>query len=374
MTASPHNCRRTKGPEMQSRQVARRRVLFVISQLSYGGSEKQLALLAEGLRDTFDVGVLSLSNLIEPFGENLRAAGIAVRTPSSGHRLLRMCWAAREVWQDRSDVVVFFAIRNVAALLIGLCTRAKIIYTERSLGVWKSSLYRAIDRVLYLRCSLLVANSQATRSFIEANHPGQKGRVKVVYNGVAVPASRPVSLRGQAETVFCLVAGIRPWKGHAFLVEAVDMLAREGLQFRVILVGDGPEKPRIEEMVRSKGIERFFDFAGWQRDPGAFFDEAHVSLNVSSHESLSNAIMEGMARGCPSIVSRVGGNTELVEDGVDGLVVDYGDAAQLACAMRRLSGDRGLQRRLGERARQKMANGYSVESMIRQMGDMINGV
>jgi len=174
-----------------------------------------------------------------------------------------------------------------------------LIVTERSVGVWKSKAYLAMDRLLYARSSAVIANSHATRYFVEHHFPASRAKVSVIYNGVEDLAGPAGLANQQDEFVFVMVAGLRPWKGHPFLIDAVERLIRRREGFRVRLVGDGPERSRIEELVVAKGLREIIGFYGWKEDPLPLLSAAHVSLNLSSHESLSNSVMEGMVLGKP---------------------------------------------------------------------------
>ena len=344
-------------------------VLFVIGQLCFGGSEKQVMLTARGLKDRYDVQVVSLSPLIDPFGLRLLEAGVTVLHPPTNGRFSRLIWVLRTLMGRRYDVIFFYSLRNFVALLVILITRGRVVYTERSLGVWKSRRYLKMDGLVYRFCRVILTNARATAAFVAERFPSHARKLRTIPNGIEMPPYVPPPSEGTL--TFCMVAGFRPWKGHGFLLDAVARLAAEGMDFRVVLLGDGPTRAAIETLVRAKGLSDRVRFAGWEPHPEKHYAAADANLILSSHESLSNSVMEGMAHGRASIVTRVGGNIELVDPGREGWVVDYGDTDGLAGAMRECIADRGLCRERGLAARAKMESGFSVPALIDRTAALI---
>lgn len=352
-----------------------KRVLFVIGQLTYGGSERQLFLTARGLQARFGVEVLCTSSATEPFGPRLQACGIPVASSPPGAKWRRFVWLIGYLRTCGAfNAIVFFSTHNIVALPIVLFKRGKKVFTERSLGTWKSPRYLFVDRLLYLFVDCILANSEATTDFVRTRFPRHATKLSVIPNGIEVPAESAVARSSRGETVFCLAAGFRPWKGHELLLEAVRILASENVGFHVILVGDGPLRESFERRILAEGLGDRFTFTGWQGDPGAYLSASDVVLNVSSHESLSNSLMEGMACGRPCIATRVGGNPELVEDGKTGLLIDSGAPDALANAMLTLIRDPDTGREWGKQGREKISEKFSVDSMVKRIGDLIDGL
>ncbi|MHA7836088.1 MAG: glycosyltransferase [bacterium] len=125
-------------------------------------------------------------------------------------------------------------------------------------------------------------------------------------------------------------------KGHPVLLEAVERLRDEGLDFEIVLVGDGELRPLIEDLVRSRELEGFVRLVGWMDGQGvreALVDSRGLLL-PSFGEGLPVVIMEAFALARPVIATRIAGISELVEDGRNGWVVNAGNVEQLTAAMR----------------------------------------
>jgi glycosyltransferase involved in cell wall biosynthesis len=135
----------------------------------------------------------------------------------------------------------------------------------------------------------------------------------------------------------------------------------------LLLLGDGPERPSLEQGARDRGLEDRVRFLG----PGSrddvlrLFAAADAALLTSAWENMPHTVLEALAVGTPVIATRVGGVPEVVRDGENGLLVDAGDAAGLAAAVRRLAAEPGLRERLAERAAPSVAGLSEVATLDR---------
>ncbi len=160
-------------------------------------------------------------------------------------------------------------------------------------------------------------------------------------------------------------------KNHGLLLAAFARLSLPGAQ--LLLVGDGPERERLEAQAVALGIAERVIFAGQQADPQPFYDQMDVFCLSSDTEGTPLTLLEAGARGIASVVTNVGGCAEVVAHGVTGLVVPKGDAEALAAALERLCGDAELRRSMGNAARQRVAAEYSVEAMVDGYEDVLRG-
>lgn len=191
-------------------------------------------------------------------------------------------------------------------------------------------------------------------------------RIRVVRNAVADPTAEidedRAMLRarlgiGPDEKVVLVVARLTPWKGIDTVMRALDRLAvAGGPAARLVVVGDGPDRPRLEWLaaVLSGAAVRFVGEQS-RREVGRWMRAADLLALCSGYEGLSHVLLEAMAAGLPVLASDVGGNRALVQDGHDGLLVPYGDVAATARALGALLADAALTARLGAAARRGAA-------------------
>ncbi|MFO0969283.1 MAG: glycosyltransferase [Gemmataceae bacterium] len=194
-------------------------------------------------------------------------------------------------------------------------------------------------------------------------------KVSVVYNA---PASRPAKeIARSAPTVatfdgttLITVCRLVPWKG----VDALIRIVAATPKTRLLIVGDGALRAKLEELAASSGVSDRVLFLG--QVPGAevrpLLEQADVFVLNSTYEGLPHVVLEAMEAGIPVVASDAGGTSEVVQHEITGLLVPVGDDAALAHALSRLRGDAALARRLVAGARLRLETHLSHDAMIRQ--------
>ena len=213
------------------------------------------------------------------------------------------------------------------------------------------------------------AISRFNRDYLERLYPELEGRVRVIHVGIdpAVYRRLPPPPAG-IPTILC-VASLRPYKGHAVLLEAFRLLREREVPFRCELVGDGPLRPELERRIAELGLQDAVKLAGAlpqnqvarRLGQSSIFVLPSVVAPDGQMEGIPVALMEAMAAGRPVVASDLSGIPELVQDGVSGLLVPPGDAAGIAAAVRRLIDEPGLGRELGERGREKVEREFRLD-------------
>lgn len=183
------------------------------------------------------------------------------------------------------------------------------------------------------------------------------GKIEVIANGVDPARFAPAYGTECAVPVIGFVGTLKPWHGLDVLVEAAAHLRRQGLEFSLLLVGDGPERAALEAALAAHGLAAITELTG-AVDP----DEipallARMDIAVAPYPDLAGfyfsplKVMEYMAAGRAVVASRIGDIDGLVTDGVTGLLCSPGDPAALADRLATLLGDPGARSRLGRAAR-----------------------
>ena len=162
-----------------------------------------------------------------------------------------------------------------------------------------------------------------------------------------------------------IVATLRSWKGHRYLLEALSKLPGD---VGLVIVGDGPQRQNIESRIRELGISGRVWLAGNQRDVLPWLQALDVfALPSYANEGVPQALAQAMLCGLPCVTTAAGGIGEVAWDLETALIVRKEDAAELKRALERLLGDRGLCARLGTAAREHCVAHCSVQAMLDQM-------
>jgi len=216
----------------------------------------------------------------------------------------------------------------------------------------------------------LVTVSSMMKKRLEEFGSFNKDSLRVILNGVDLDrfgAPQPEGIReqlgiGRSDFVLTCVGRLVELKGHDILIEAFAQLSHSR-PLRLLIIGDGPEKKRHEELVARKGLGKNVLFLGQREDIPALLGASECFALASRTEGLSCSIVEAMAAGLPIVATDVGGNPELVQDGLSGYLVPYGDSASLACRLQRLIDDETKRKMFGARSLE-IAGKYSLDKMV----------
>lgn len=234
----------------------------------------------------------------------------------------------------------------------------------------------AVGLPLLRRLRRVVAISGETEAELLA-HGFPADRIARIGNGVDpirfAPAPDPEAARRQAglgpETVLFL-GRLDAQKGLDVALHAWARVTARRPGARLVLAGDGAARVALEDQARALGLSETVRFLGTRSDPETLLRGSQIFLLPSRSEGMSNALLEAMATGLPCVASRIGGNRDLVEHGITGLLTPPGDAAALAEALAALLEDAPLRQRLGTAARAAIIERYAMDRVIRQYRDL----
>jgi glycosyltransferase involved in cell wall biosynthesis len=303
------------------------RLGLIIGQLTAGGAEGQLWLLCRGLdRAAISPIVYCLSDQIEPYGPLITSAGVPLRI-ISGRRLARLQKLRRWLDADRIDVVhAWLFIANAYAWAANrgggrpLLTSARNCKRQGRVLDW-------LNRRAFAASHAIVTNSLQVAEYIEREYGAPRRRIRIIPNGIDTERFHPRDGEA-AEVAGPIVAAGRlvEQKNHALFLRAAAGLARLVPQAQFVIAGDGPLRSALEEQARQLGIADRVRFAGERRDIDTLLRAGSILWLTSRWEGMPNIVLEAMASGLPVITTDVGGVRELIRSGVDGFVVQEGDA------------------------------------------------
>lgn len=205
--------------------------------------------------------------------------------------------------------------------------------------------------------------------------PEDWDKLNVVHCGVGteryVPGKCPTSNDSGAIRLLN-VARLSPVKAHAVLLEAVAELKMNECDVLCTIIGDGPERSRLESLCRELGIQDCVRFTGLVDQDAIqhFYDEADIFVLPSFAEGLPVVLMEAMAKGLPVVASRIMGIPELVQHGVHGLLVPPGRVGPLAEAIAMVARDLHLCGEMGAKGREKVCREFDVSQAAKQLSEL----
>lgn len=247
---------------------------------------------------------------------------------------------------------------KLGAPAAGLAGVTAVVY-RRGLAVpVKNSL---LNRWLYGRCiTHFLANSETTARllFKHLAVPNAAEKTHTIYNGIDREHFRDpeaVSHRIQGDKIVIGSAGrLEVQKGHDQLVAAASRLNASGLDFEMVIAGEGSQRQALADQIQSAGLNGKVHLVGFVEDMVGFMRRIDIFAFPSSWEGFGYAAAEAMAAGLPVVAFDVSSNWEVIENGVSGLLVPPADTEALAGAILRLVEDPGLRSRMGRLGRARV--------------------
>lgn len=356
-------------------------IAHILHRLDRAGAEVLAAGLARSLRDDYQSVFFCLDGL-GPLAEELRGEGFVVasfdRRPGidrSVAKRMRTAIAEHGVsLLHGHQYTPFFYASLARGLSPGARRKLPLIFTEhgRHYPDHRSAKRVLANKLLLARHDAVTAVGGFVRQALIDNEGIAASRIEVIHNGIA-PGTGPTadaSERARTELgldasapVIMQVARFHSVKDHATAVRAFAAVHAAMPDARLVLVGDGPGRPGIEQSVAALGLTEAVVFTGVRADVRALLPGADVFLLSSLSEGISVTLLEAMDAGLPIVATAVGGNGEVVADGQTGLLAPRGDFAVLGRHLRALLTDRDRARAYGQAGRRRLLDRFSQQQM-----------
>jgi len=340
--------------------------------------------------------VLSLAAWQQQQGESSRiiclfeAGALAARAREQGIELQvigkrtgldwRALWALRRALRAAGADVLHThnAVAHYHAVLASVGQgMGRIVNTRHGMGVPGGGRVESLYRLAMAGTDAVAFVSRAGRAhFVQGAGIVPAGKAHVIPNGIVldtVHARRDearqalLATLGRPSDTLLLgsVGRLHAVKGHATLLQALQQLRQAGMAVELVLVGEGATRQALLAQAQVLGIAEQVHFLGQRADVGALLAAFDVFVLPSLSEGYSLALVEAAAAALPLVATRVGGNADIVQDGVNGLLVESQDVAALTAALRQLLGDAGLRARMGQAGRAWALAHGSIDAMGR---------
>ncbi|MFN8525923.1 MAG: glycosyltransferase [Chloroflexota bacterium] len=358
------------------------RVMYFTDSEGYGGAERALLILLEGLdRERWSPSLVchdspGLARVVDA------ARSLDVRVLLVPPMPLGLRGAARlpSLWRvlGRERPSVFHAhltwpLGCKQALLGAIAARIPAVFATLQLFVdapytrWTGVQQRWIARGL---TRYIVVSAEVARR-VHAAFGIDPGRLAVVHNAVPIlersdnataAARTPFPENGNRPVVFT-AARLDPQKGLDYLIGAAALVP----EAMFLVAGDGPERGRLDALVQDRGLSGRVKLLGHRDDVPDLLARCDVFVLPSLYEGLPLSVLEAMAAARPVVATAVGGTDEAVADGETGLLVPARDSEALASGIRRILGAPALARRLAAAGRERVEREFSATAMVAQV-------
>ncbi len=358
----------------------RLKVLQLMVTLSVGGAEELVAAFVKGLNpERFSVQAATIGPP-GPIGEELTRAGypvISLGLDIKHTSTLKVALTVRRLLKElKPDILhthlyhpnLFGRLAAWGLGLPGVVAEVHNSYTAVKLHrrLWN----RLLSRVSHC----VVAVSPQVMEDVGRYDRVPPGKLRLLPNGIDlaalnVPCSREEAKDRLGVTGFCIgaVGRLEEQKGHTYLLDAAHRLQGEIPDLTVLLAAEGRQEAALKQQARDLGIQEMVRFLGTRRDMPWIFRAMDLYVQPSLWEGLSLALLQAMGAGLPVAASRVSGSQEVIEEGVNGLLVTPADAPALAASILDLYHQPQTRELLGDAARRTVEQKYSQDLMLRRL-------
>ena len=361
-------------------------------------------LLPELVARGHQVTVITYGDVKEEYEYPYRVVRVSRQQPIP----LRLAKFTSEVWRrGRECDLLFVNDYGLPAALANLCLRKPVVMKVVGDFAWEYAVrHRLIPaneniddfqraqhglvveflkrlQRWYVSCARAVIVPSRYFRGIVAGWGVPEEKLRVIYNAVDLAPYQSLPSREEAQAqlglsgrVVLTVARLAPWKGVDRLIAALPTWREAAPGTNLVVIGDGPERANLERLAREVGVMEAVTFVGQvahERMP-LYLRAADVFVLYSGYEGLPHVVLEAMAAGVPVVASHKGGIPEVAEDGVTGLLVEWGNETALADAVRRVLGDEALARRLGGSGREKVERDFGWGALVEKTVSLLQQV
>jgi len=372
------------------------KVLRVIARLNVGGPALHVAYLTAGLAErgydtTLVAGTIARGEESMAFVAD--AHNVHIETLSELHReispirdLRAILRLARLIRRERPAILHTHtakagAVGRIAALLAGDARPPIVVHTFHGhvlrgyFGRTMTFGFRTLERWLARTTTSLVAVSPEVRDDLVALRVAPASKFTVVRLGIDLAhriasdgaqrreTRRQMGLRDDAFVVGW-VGRMTAVKNTDSLVRALQALVDLGVDARLLLVGDGPDRDHLERYAHELGVMKRCLFLGYQEDVARFYDAIDALVLPSVNEGTPVSVIEALAAERPAVATRVGGTPDIIRDGIDGFLVDPADPGELAERLAELARDATRRAAMGAAGRARVLERYAVSRLI----------
>ncbi|MGQ1889399.1 glycosyltransferase [Thermophagus sp. OGC60D27] len=339
-------------------------ILFICSAKTWGGNEKWVSMAMQGLQDKHNVYFLGKTRaLYDKFGKDLPAFWAPFRSVFD----LKTKEIISQIISER-NIDIIISTKKKEYFLAGLVAKSSGtkhiirlgITRKMSLPFWHRLVYKSLNNGIIVN-AVRIKEGLSQYPWMR-NHP-----IEVIYNGIPKVNHNDERMGDDGFFTIVTTGMLTRRKGHHILIEGLSLLPTDKLKnLQVHILGIGAYESSLKKIVQERGLEDIVSFHGFS-DPTCWLKRAKLFCLLSANEGISNALIEAMSHGVPSLTTCAGGAAEVIQDGENGFLVERTAAevaGKLQCIMDMPENEL---REIGKRGKCRVQSMFSMETMVSEM-------
>lgn len=353
-----------------------------------GGAELQMFLLAKFLNKENFTPILACSNYqaLDKWCENFKREGIQIirLDVKSKHDPRHLKLLKQIIQQEKIDILhahIWNPASGRYAYMAAKSTKIPLITTEHD--PFKLSAIKDLFKKYQLKTvSKIITVSQENAKTLKSLYPNQANKIQTIHNGIDTTWWQSQLLRFTdgdyqeiKEKIFharlntliiTCIAELHERKGQKYLIQAIAEITNQFPNTKLVLVGDGPDKENLYDLVKKMDLQRHVTFTGKSKEIPAILKASDIFVLPSRREAFGLVNLEAMMIPLPIVASNVGGIPEVVEDGKTGILVKPENHTELAKALKILIENEKIREGLAEAGKKRVMENFSAKKMAQE--------
>lgn len=362
-------------------------ILYIITDLNIGGTEKMLFETVKGLnKDRFSPYVVGLKKW-GMYADNIKQEKI----PVIALDMFKFGKLFAPVMLIKSIIKIISIIKkenvkilhtflfqaNMVGRIASIFTKVPAVISSVRVMEKQKNWQLYFDKLTSGMCDRLIVNSDALKKFLTEKGVYSEDKISVIYNGIDTEAVPKVNRQLKLKELGCdsgdILIGtagrLHEQKGVRYLIEAAGIIygsLKSNKAIKFIIIGDGPQMNDLRNKAEKSGLKEKVIFTGWRTDALEIISVLDIFVLPSLWEGTPNAVLEAMLCAKPVIMTSVGAADELITDGKDGILVPPRDSARIAREINGLLDDKQRAIKMGENSREKVKRLFDIKEMVRK--------
>ena len=351
-----------------------KRIVFFCGTMSNGGAERVISILSNYLvKKDYSVEILQYyeAECNYVLEESIKKTCVVSETGST-HFFRNSLFIRKHIKENADVLISFMTVYNIVALFCSLGLQNKTIVSERNdpFLLPLSIVRKVLRRILYRHADYFVFQTEKAKSFFSKSI---QSRSVVIYNPVDIGKQKGLAFSVSHKKQIVNVGRLMPQKNQKLLIDAFRRVLNKHPDYELVIYGEGEYRKELEKHCDLLAVSEKVLLAGNVTDVLERISAGEVFVLSSDYEGMPNALMEAMCLGLPVISTRVAGATDLIKNGVNGLLVDTNNPNQLSEAIDLLLSDTEFRKKLSTEA-VKVADKLNVELIAQKWIDLIETI
>lgn len=327
------------------------KITFFVGEFNGGGAERVISILANFLvTKNYKVEILKYNNTENSYETDSRIRINSIEENTRTRNILKNVLWLHKYFENSTDIVVsFLAPFNMVAIIANTFNKTPIIVCDRNDPRYTpaNKMLRYFRNILYRKADGIVLQTKNNKEYFDKQI---QGKSIVIYNPVDLKEKSGMALKTKKEKLIVSVGRLEEQKNQIMLIDAFNEIYKKHRDYKLIIYGEGSNRKCLQDRIDSLHLNEVIILPGEKFNVLDKIKCAEMFVLTSDYEGMSNALIEAMCIGLPVISTNTSGSNELIDDGVNGYIIDLNDKNNLINRIEYLINNENIRSNLGKEA------------------------